>query len=65
MKKVLTKIDCFLKGEIEMSVEKDSDDDDEGCGHEPHEDCMFCTECGKCRESLDNNDVCSECLIRS
>ena len=33
----------------------------EGCGHEDNEDCMNCAICGECSESLDENDICTEC----
>lgn len=35
------------------------------CQHAPGEDCMNCAECGKCSESLDENDVCSDCIARA
>lgn len=31
------------------------------CQHQSFEDCMICTKCGKCSESLDENDVCGDC----
>jgi hypothetical protein len=31
------------------------------CEHEPYEDCLICTECGQCKESVDSNDVCTDC----
>jgi hypothetical protein len=32
------------------------------CQHKSNEDCMFCVECGQCREDLDDNDMCPDCL---
>ena len=32
------------------------------CGHKVNEDCMICIACGQCREDLDENDECSDCL---
>ena len=34
------------------------------CGgdHQAHEDCLICAICGTCTESLDEEDVCSECI---
>lgn len=34
------------------------------CGgdHLAHEDCMICHVCGACREDLDEEDVCVDCL---
>ena len=31
------------------------------CQHSSNEDCMNCSVCGKCSESLDEDDVCSDC----
>lgn len=31
------------------------------CAHADHEDCMICSECGGCKESLDEDDICDEC----
>jgi hypothetical protein len=33
----------------------------EECTHDIDEDCMNCRICGECSESLDDDDVCSEC----
>jgi hypothetical protein len=33
------------------------------CGHKLTEDCLLCTVCGLCRESLDECDVCAECRM--
>jgi len=35
------------------------------CEHEPGEDCMVCQKCRKCSESLDDDDICSECVIEA
>ena len=32
------------------------------CGHKPTEDCMNCTICGRCSESLNEEDICASCL---
>ena len=32
------------------------------CGHKPTEDCMNCVMCSRCSESLDEEDVCADCL---
>ena len=31
------------------------------CQHQEHEDCLICTECGCCREDVDEDDVCMDC----
>jgi hypothetical protein len=31
------------------------------CGHKVAEDCMVCAICGRCREDLDEEDICTEC----
>lgn len=31
------------------------------CEHKPNEDCLICRICGECKESLDEDDVCTEC----
>jgi len=31
------------------------------CQHSESEDCMTCSICGTCDESLDENDVCGSC----
>jgi hypothetical protein len=31
------------------------------CCHKATEDCLPCVACGHCRESLDVDDLCSEC----
>jgi hypothetical protein len=31
------------------------------CGHKVIEDCLLCAVCGRCRESLDECDVCVLC----
>jgi hypothetical protein len=32
-----------------------------GCQHQENEDCMICANCGYCRESVDDNDICANC----
>jgi len=32
------------------------------CQHQSHEDCMFCQGCGECREDLDDDDWCPDCI---
>lgn len=32
------------------------------CQHGDDEDCLICISCGRCSESLNDADVCSECL---
>ena len=39
----------------------DASPEAETCQHEPHEDCMHCVDCGKCREDLDSEDRCMGC----
>jgi hypothetical protein len=36
--------------------------DEPTCQHQSHEDCMFCQGCGDCREDLDDDDWCPDCL---
>ncbi|GAF68318.1 unnamed protein product [marine sediment metagenome] len=31
------------------------------CEHQEDEMCMTCIECGECSESLNENDICSDC----
>ncbi len=38
-----------------------ADDLSEPCGHTSTEDHLFCNDCGRCRESLDDADVCGPC----
>ena len=33
----------------------------EDCAHKVTEDCLICAVCGRCREDLDEDDVCTEC----
>jgi hypothetical protein len=33
----------------------------EDCQHTVNEGCMTCSECGKCRESCDEDDMCDDC----
>lgn len=35
------------------------------CQHAPYEDCLICRECGNCDETLNDDDVCSDCLLRA
>ena len=32
------------------------------CSHKVNEDCMNCNECGQCSESLNDKDVCADCV---
>ena len=32
------------------------------CGHKVNEDCLSCISCGACREDLDENDTCTDCV---
>lgn len=34
------------------------------CQHQPGEDCMICQTCGKCCESLRDDDICPDCYSR-
>jgi hypothetical protein len=31
------------------------------CAHEPYEDCLICSECQTCQETVDQDEVCQEC----
>lgn len=31
------------------------------CEHSSNEDCLICTNCGECNESLNESDICSSC----
>lgn len=31
------------------------------CEHKDHEDCLICCDCGRCSESLDDEDYCADC----
>jgi hypothetical protein len=31
------------------------------CSHKVTEDCLICSACGRCREDLGDDDVCTEC----
>ncbi len=33
------------------------------CAHQGHEDHMLCRICGRCGESLNDDDVCRECAV--
>lgn len=33
------------------------------CDHKDYEDCLICHCCGKCSESLDEDDTCYSCDI--
>lgn len=32
------------------------------CSHDDYDDCMICCVCGRCCESLDEEDYCEDCL---
>lgn len=32
------------------------------CGHDVNEDCMTCTTCGACKEDLNEDDTCYDCV---
>jgi hypothetical protein len=34
----------------------------EECQHQPYEDCLNCTVCGQCSESVDERGVCADCV---
>lgn len=44
------------------TLKQKSMDDEEDCGHKSHEDCLNCSICGVCSESLDEDDICDSCL---
>jgi len=51
---------------MEIDLEREPGDaltDD--CEHGVWEDCMNCVHCGRCRESLDDEDVCAECILEA
>lgn len=33
----------------------------ETCEHKSFEDCLICSICGNCSESLDSQDICADC----
>lgn len=33
------------------------------CEHGTNEDCLICNVCGECKESVNEDDVCAECLV--
>lgn len=47
-------LDRHIEGEYEC-------DEGDGCSHKRNEDCMYCLVCGRCREDLNDHDVCSGC----
>ncbi len=51
-------------GEIDLLAERLNLGDPltDECGHKVNEDCMICIACGQCREDLDENDECPDCL---
>ncbi|MFI5379019.1 MAG: hypothetical protein ACHRHE_06975 [Tepidisphaerales bacterium] len=36
-------------------------DETDECQHQKHEDCLICSCCGRCHESLDDDDLCRDC----
>ena len=34
---------------------------DDECNHQDNEECMTCIQCGKCKEDIDSEDICTEC----
>lgn len=49
----------------QIVLEPEEPDPYANCGHDSHEDHLICAECGRCDESLDEDDVCDECRRKS